>query len=124
MNQFPNRGTSDSKQEQEGGDNDPHLDLNYVDIIAPHQTKAAHSVNHRITAALPAGSTITPVPPNLVAFTGQARANRCKHWFSLFHQSKDCEFAPNPATIPHELSPQRTTSHRRFICSQWNEHTV
>jgi len=29
------------------------------------------------------------------AFTGQAKASRCKHCFSLFHLSKNCEFAPD-----------------------------
>ena len=30
-----------------------------------------------------------------LAFTGQGRANGCRHCFSLFHLSKDCEFASN-----------------------------
>jgi len=29
------------------------------------------------------------------AFTDQAKASHCKHCFSLFHLSKNCEFAPD-----------------------------
>ena len=208
-------------------------DLNHVDVITPHRKKAAPSATHHIAPALPAGSTILPVPPNLVAkivsgqfvemgdlvpshlgfgecagtkakqqavanisewhqafavyasvyarkqpqrvpdlmgyqilileasseyqnnqwlaydhcfwqlaasqpnckwfttdftlynfaFTGQARANRCKHCFSLFHQSKDCEFAPNLTAIPHELPSHWNASCHKFICRQWNENS-
>jgi len=56
------------------------------------------------------------------AFTGQARASRCKHCFSLFHQSKDCEFAPNPPPpASHNLLSYPNTSRRRLVCYKWNE---
>ena len=55
-----------------------------------------------------------------IAFTGQARANRCKHCFSLFHMSKDCEFAPSPsASFPD--SQTRISRRRRYICTLYNE---
>ena len=55
------------------------------------------------------------------AFTSQARASRCKHCFSLFHQSKDCEFAPNPTSSLHDPPPYQASGRRRFLCRQWNE---
>jgi len=51
-----------------------------------------------------------------LAFTGQAKASRCKHCFSLFHQSSDCEFAP-----AYSFSHTQASARRRFICRQWNE---
>jgi len=51
-----------------------------------------------------------------LAFTGQAKASSCKHCFSLFHQSSDCEFAP-----AYSSSHAQASAHRRFICHQWNE---
>jgi len=51
-----------------------------------------------------------------LAFTGQAKASRCKHCFSLFHQSSDCEFAP-----AYSSSHAQSSARRRFICRQWNE---
>ena len=51
-------------------------------------------------------STIDSTIWNL-AFTGQARASRCRHCFSLFHLSKDCEFASNQTSSqvdpPHQM---------------------
>ena len=65
-------------------------------------------------------STIDSTIWNL-AFTGQARASRCRHCFSLFHLSKDCEFASNQTSSqinpPHQM-PYR----RRYICRHWNEY--
>ena len=49
----------------------------------------------------------------LLAFSGQARANRCKFCFSLSHTSKDCELAsvtPRQSTFttkPVPLPPPR-----------------
>ena len=37
-----------------------------------------------------------------LAFTGQAKANCCRHCFSLFHLSKDCAFASS-TTSSHSL---------------------
>ena len=59
-----------------------------------------------------------------LAFTSQARANRCRHCFSLFHSSRECELAPDLATItpePRCTRPLHGTQHRRrLICHQWN----
>ena len=53
-----------------------------------------------------------------LAFTGQAKANRCKHCFSLFHQSIDCK------TSSSRDQTHQAPGRRRFICLQWNEqHT-
>ena len=58
-----------------------------------------------------------------LAFTGQAKANRCKHCFSLFHQSIDCKFAPSSTSSSRDQTHQ-APGRRRFICLQWNEqHT-
>ena len=67
-------------------------------------------------------SVIKPTLWNL-AFTGQARASHCRHCFSLFHQSKDCEFAPTVITSSsHDPPPPfHTPGRRRFICRQWNK---
>ena len=45
-----------------------------------------------------------------LAFTGQAKVNRCKHCFSLFHQSIDCEFAQvqPPAHMTKRIKLQAT----------------
>ena len=50
-----------------------------------------------------------------LAFTGQANANRCRHCFSLFHPSQQCEFAPNPTSLQVAIfCPYRTTNiHQR-----------
>ena len=55
-----------------------------------------------------------------LAFTGQARANRCRHCFSLFHQSKDCEFSSSP-TSNRSDPPRQMPFRRRYICRHWNE---
>ena len=41
-----------------------------------------------------------------LAFTSQAKASRCRHCFSLFHQSKDCEFASSPTSSLPDPRPQ------------------
>ena len=62
-----------------------------------------------------------------LAFTSQAKTSRCRHCFSLFHLSQDCELDPNP-TSP-TIEPQYTgASHvrpvcRRLICQQWNQES-
>ena len=60
-----------------------------------------------------------------LAFTGQARASRCRHCFSLFHSSRDCELASDQATTtpePQFRRPFRSTQrHCRLVCYQWNE---
>ena len=66
----------------------------------------------------------------LLAFPGQARANRCKLCFSLSHTSKDCELASvtrdkQPLPPSQYLYCCQGYSHqqhyRRLICYQWNE---
>ena len=56
-----------------------------------------------------------------LAFTSQARASFCRHWYSLFHLSKDCEFASNQISSwvgpPHQMP-----YHWWYICWHWNEH--
>ena len=62
-----------------------------------------------------------------LAFTSQAKTSRCRHCFSLFHLSQDCEFDPNPTSPP--IEPQFTGAsrvrpvHRRLICQQWNQES-
>ena len=55
-----------------------------------------------------------------LAFTGQAKVNRCKHCFSLFHQSIDCEFASSSTSSSRDQTHQ-APGYWRFICHQWNE---
>ena len=50
-----------------------------------------------------------------LAFAGQAKTSRCKHCFSLAHQSNDCDLAPEPSIKPYQYSQ------RRQICFHWNE---
>ena len=59
------------------------------------------------------------VEPTLwnLAFAGQAKSSRCKHCFSLSHQSAECELSP-------ELLPKTyQNTQRRLICFRWNETT-
>ena len=48
-------------------------------------------------------------------FGGQAKTSRCKHCFSLVHQSNDCDLAPEPSAKPHQYSQCCQ------ICFCWNE---
>ena len=70
-----------------------------------------------------------------LAFTGQTRASRCRHCFSLFHLSNDCEFASNQISSwvepPHQMPYRRwyICQHRNGYCGQrcsflncWYEH--
>ena len=66
----------------------------------------------------------------VLAFSGQARANRCKFCFSLSHTSKDCELASvtcdnQPSPSSQYLYRRQGYSHQqhycRLICYQWNE---
>ena len=54
-----------------------------------------------------------------LAFTGQAKASRCRHCFSLFHLSKDCAFA-STTTFRQADQPLPMPYCRRYICRQWN----
>ena len=65
----------------------------------------------------------------LLAFSGQARANRCNICFSLSHISKDSELASDtrdnqPSPPSQYLYRRQGYSHeqhyRRLICYQWN----
>ena len=58
-----------------------------------------------------------------LAFTSQARATRCRHCFSLFHSSKQCDLATDPITaVPesHTYKPLRNTQRRWLTYHQWN----
>ena len=55
-----------------------------------------------------------------LAFTGQAKASRCRPCFSLFHLSKDHTFA-STTTSRQADQPLPMLYHRRYICRQWNE---
>ena len=50
-----------------------------------------------------------------LAFAGQARTSRCKHCFSLAHQSTDCDLAPEPPTKTYQNSQWRQ------LCFCWNK---
>lgn len=73
-----------------------------------------------------------------LAFSGQARGNRCKHCFSLSHTSRECELAPDTPVGQspssqyiyrgqryNYQSPNSMRSsqqyNRKQICYQWNE---
>jgi len=49
-----------------------------------------------------------------LAFAEQARTSRCKHCFSLSHQSTDCELSPE---VPTKSSQSGTP---KYICFRWN----
>ena len=53
------------------------------------------------------------------AFQGQARSNRCKHCFSLSHNSVECEFSPDFSARQQQNQLSRST--QRPICYQWND---
>ena len=61
-----------------------------------------------------------------MAFTGHAKAERCKYCFSLSHKAIDCEWAPLPsattAAIPKANLPTRWTPRPRSnpVCKSWN----
>ena len=61
-------------------------------------------------------ATVDPTLWNM-AFTGQARIQRCKYCFSLSHQAADCEWAPNSKT-PSTLNRQFRSM--TPICKAWN----
>ena len=62
-----------------------------------------------------------------MAFTGQAKAERCKYCFSLSHKEVDCDWAPqtSSATAPlaaHKFPTPRWTPRLRNapVCKSWN----
>ena len=58
-----------------------------------------------------------------MAFTGQAKARRCKFCFSLTHPSEDCDWAPTPSSSQHPTPPSVHGSQRQHnlqICYSWN----
>ena len=56
-----------------------------------------------------------------LTFIGQARASHCRHCFSLFHLSKDCEFASNHTSS--QVDPPHQMPYRwQYICRHWNEN--
>ena len=56
-----------------------------------------------------------------LAFSGMARSSRCKHCFSLSHLSKDCEWGPEPASMP-PTGVNHSFISRRLICHDWNNN--
>jgi len=54
-----------------------------------------------------------------LAFQGQARSNRCKHCFSLSHNSVDCKFSPDFQA--RQQQNQLSHSTQRPLCYQWND---
>ena len=59
-----------------------------------------------------------------MAFTGQARTDRCSYCFSLFHHSRECELASETVatSVPRYCKPPRSIPyHHRLVCRQWNE---
>ena len=63
----------------------------------------------RQTVSASPGATWAKIDPTLwnMAFTGQAKARRCKHCFSLSHLAEDCDWAPTP---PTQLASSPVTS--------------
>ena len=52
MNQFPNGGASKSKQEQEGGDHNPHLDVPSVTVSQLNEAGAVATAWHKLDMKL------------------------------------------------------------------------
>ena len=61
-----------------------------------------------------------------MAFTGQAKARRCKHCFSLSHLAEDRDWAPTPPTQPTSsavsASKPNFCSRSSQICYSWNHN--
>ena len=65
-----------------------------------------------------------------MAFTGQAKAQRCKYCFSLTHMAEECDWAPSASvpliTIPatsYRMPQQRQRSTTQQVCYSWNHNT-
>ena len=99
------------------------------------ETWLGYDRRFRQTVAATPDAVWARIDPTLwnMAFTGQARAQRCKFCFSLTHQSHDCDWAPMPHTVPPSASntqrgnvgPTQKANNRRpntQICYSWN-HT-
>ena len=82
----------------------------------------------RQTVAGSPGATWAKIDPTLwnMAFTGQAKARRCKHCFSLSHIAEDCDWAPTPPTQPTSLAIPASKPNLRArssqICYSWNHN--
>ena len=79
----------------------------------------------RQLAAASLDTTWAKIDPALwnMAFTGQAKARRCKFCFSLTHPSEDCDWAPIPSSSQHPTPPSIRGSQRQCnlqICYFWN----
>ena len=85
----------------------------------------------RQTAAASPEMVWARIDPTLwnMAFTGQARAKRCKYCFSLTHPAEDCDWAPAPSSASPLVQPnpsmatpwhRGTRSRTPQICYAWN----
>ena len=99
-----------------------------VEACMEYEGDSGLGSDHRfgqMVAATP-GTTWAKIDPTLwnMAFTGQARAHRCKFCFSLTHQAEDCDWAPTPPTQPTHQPPTATRSNPRPrsspLCYSWN----
>ena len=56
-----------------------------------------------------------------MAFTGHAKAKRCRYCFSLTHLSSDCDLAPTTVTTQAVAGPSNSRGPKTpRICLQWN----
>lgn len=52
-----------------------------------------------------------------LAFTGQAKAQRCRYCFSLAHSASECDWAP---AVPTRASDPGWVSKNAKVCLSWN----
>ena len=82
----------------------------------------------RQMAAASPGTQWAKIDPTLwnMAFTGQAKAHRCKYCFSLTHQAEECDWAPTPSSAhpkqaANPSSPRGAQRPRTLqVCYSWN----
>ena len=82
------------------------------------ETWLGYNRRFRQLAAASPDTTWAKIDPTLwnMAFTGQAKARRCKFCFSLTHPSEDCNWAPIPCTAAVAVLPtQRECSHSNLL---------
>ena len=93
------------------------------------ETWLGYDRRFRQMAAAAPGTVWAKIDPTLwnMAFTGQAKARRCKYCFSLTHQAEDCDWVPTLATAPAPTQscpstrpPQRQRSPQ--VCYSWNHN--
>ena len=59
-----------------------------------------------------------------MAFTGHAKAKRCKYCFSLTHAAQDCDLAPAAPTVTPQATagPFQGPKQKPQICYSWNHN--